>query len=150
MTIAHSMGMRQPTPEIDLYVASKVAVPANGGDVDIIIDCTPEGPTHQWAAKVRHVAPQGDNGHQWTRDDLDRIVGLAMNALGQGQSVLIHCNRGVSRSTCAAAAVLLAMGVTRSVNEAVTLCRHHERAPVKTAQASLCRWWDAHRQLQLI
>lgn len=143
--------MRQPHPEIELYVAGKASVPAIGGDMDDIIDCTSEGCRgHDHMSKVVHLPPTGNNDHQWELDDLDAIVELATGCLKQGRIVLIHCNRGVSRSTTAASAVLLALGLARNVDEAIEMARHHERVPVKTAQNSLCRWWDRRRQLRLI
>ena len=116
------MGMRQPHPELELYIAGKASVPACGGDVDDIIDCTPEGcRSHGHQAKVLHLPPTGGNDHQWEMTDLDDIVELAIGCLEKGRIVLIHCNRGVSRSTTAACAVLLALGKARNVPEAIEM-----------------------------
>lgn len=113
--------MRQPHPELELYITGKANVPACGGDVDDIIDCTPEGCRgHAHMAKVLHLPPTGGNDHQWEMTDLDDIVELVIGCLEKGRIVLIHCNRGVSRSTTAACAVLLALGKARNVPEAIS------------------------------
>ena len=38
-----------------------------------------------------------------------------------GRPVLIHCSRGVSRSTCAAAALMLILGRVESIDEGVKI-----------------------------
>jgi protein-tyrosine phosphatase len=121
-----------------------------GPFVDDIIDCTSEGSQHAHRSKVLHLPPTGTNSHQWEAADLNDIVDLAEGCLLKGRRVLIHCNRGVSRSTCAVAAVLLHMGHATTVQEAVAMARHEDRVPVKTAQASLTRWWADRQQMALV
>jgi protein-tyrosine phosphatase len=130
-------------------IAGKREVPAIGGAFDDIFDCTVEGESHEHQAKVLHVPPTDTHSHRWTEDDLDVISELVMGCLEQDRRVLIHCGRGVSRSTCAAAAVLLSMGRATEVEQAVEMVRDSKRAPVNTALASLKRWWANRRQLKL-
>lgn len=143
------MVLRQPLDILNLTIASEREVPTIGGQFDDIIDCTTEGSQHRYRDRVLHVPPSGSNSHKWAADDLDAIVELAEGCLEKGRNVLIHCGRGVSRSTCAAAAVLLHLGHARTVEDAVALTRHPDRQPVKTAVASLRTWWDARRQMEL-
>jgi len=142
--------MRQPIPDLGLYICGKDEVAAVGGAVQAIFDCTSEGASrHPHMGKVRHVPPSGKNDHHWSPKDLDLITDLVSGSIRSGSKVLIHCGRGVSRSTCAAAAVLLHMGRASSVTEAVALACHPDRQPVKTALASLNSWWAGRCQLPL-
>lgn len=131
-------------------VASERDAVRMAGLFDDIIDCTTEGAPHLCRDHVLHVPPTGKNSHDWTSDDLDTITELAEGCLLSGRKVLIHCGRGVSRSTCAAAAVLLVMGYAKTVEQAVNLTRDPDRVPVKTALASLSRWWADRHQLSLV
>ena len=136
--------MRNPIP--NLYVAAANEVRHIGGGFDIIIDCTSEGVVHQWTDRAVHCPPTGSNDHQWTEEDLDMIVGLVEDGLVENQRVLVHCNRGVSRSTTAVAAVLLALGEVRSAHAAVEMAKDPTRQPVGTSMASLTKWWAAKNQ----
>lgn len=141
--------MRQPLQDLPLMIAGKREVPAIGAQFDDIFDCTVEGLAHEHLNKVLHIPPTGTHTHRWEADDLDMIVELAEGCLDQGRRVLIHCGRGVSRSACAAAAVLLHMGKVAEVEEALALVKDATRMPVNTAQASLKRWWKDRRQMTL-
>ena len=141
--------MRHPHPDLQLMISGKAEVAQVGVAFDDIVDCTTEGVQHLWMPAVLHCPPTGKNDHNWTVEDLDTIVELVKGCLDQDRKVLIHCGRGVSRSTCAAAAVLLYLGKAQSVEEAVALTRHPERAPVKTALASLEAWWLTRRNPKL-
>jgi len=131
--------MRRPMP--NLMVASAREIASCGRWADDIFDCTPEGVDHPHRDKVLHLPPTGGNSHKWSPEDLDVIVELAEGCLDKNRRVIIHCGRGVSRSTCAAAAVLLHRGVTSDVDDAVARARNPERQPVATALASLRSWW---------
>ena len=141
--------MRQPNTTIELFICDQKEVVHFGGQFDDIIDCTTDGVTHAFTSKVCHVPPSGKNDHNWTVEDLDIITELVAGSLARGRRVLIHCGRGVSRSSCAAAAVLLHLGKSRTIEGAVGKARHPEREPVKTAVAGLKGWWASRQQGRL-
>ncbi len=143
--------MRRPVPHLSFMVANAKEVAKGGASFDQILDCTSEGVahTHPFGEYVTHTPPTGSNDHNWTSEDLDAIVKKVSQWLEEDQWVLIHCGRGVSRSTCAAAAVLLHLGEAKTVEQAVEMCRDPYRVPVKTALSSLRSWWNEKRQMEL-
>jgi rhodanese-related sulfurtransferase len=77
----------------------------------------------------------------------DRIVGEVAPRLRDGHRVLVHCRSGRSRSTTAAAAVLLDMGLAGTPDEAVRMVALGTgRPPDRRCTSSLREWWSARRQ----
>ena len=112
------------------------------------VDCCGRGGDRTNGIVVRPTA--GD--HLWAPVDLDRIVDAVVPRLRDGQRVLVHCKSGRSRSTTAAAAVLLVMGAAATPTEAVRMvARNAYRdgigdTPNRRCTASLDAWWAARRQ----
>lgn len=129
----------------NLWVSDIDSAEIIGDDVSLVIDCTGVGPTRGNGRTLSIVA----DGHRWDAESLTQIANLAGMRLEAGGDVLIHCNRGVSRSVCAAAAVLLWMGSAKSVDEAIDLVRWEDRRPATVTVGSLKRWWDAQKQMSL-
>jgi hypothetical protein len=115
--------------------------------VSKIIDCC--GKAKGRAGRVTVTPSAGD--HCWSPADLDRIVAEVSPVLQAGDRVLIHCNSGRSRSSTAAAAVLLAMGLatTPDVALAATTLESSRTTPHRRAVQSLRDWWATKRQAQL-
>lgn len=117
-----------------------------------VIDCC--GKAQGRAGRVTVTPSAGD--HCWAPADLDRIVAEVRPVLESGDQVLIHCNSGRSRSSTAAAAVLLAMGLVSNVDAALSatvldpatsgICR---TTPHRRAVQSLRDWWISKRQIQM-
>lgn len=106
--------------------------------MDLVVDCT--GVASPAKNKV-HIKPTGKNNHTWTITDLDRIVKLVNPYINAGKKVLIHCERGRSRSACAVAAVLLDRGVVHSVDDALIAVTHASKKPNSHTVKSLREWW---------
>lgn len=114
-----------------LWVSDQDSAHALGGDFALVVDCT------GWAR------PTGSTGHAWTPEDLDAIVARVAPLLKAGKPVLIHCRRGVSRSACAAAAVLLADGGAATVRGALAKTTFESKAPSSQSVGGLRKWWKA-------
>lgn len=132
--------LREITPSI--WIADAESALALRDEFGLVFDCTGEAPV---GGNVHHVRPSGSTGHAWTEDDLDWIVAKAELYLGRGQTLLFHCRRGVSRSPCAAAAVLLATGQARTVDGAVEMTAFPGTSPASQSVAGLRRWWKARQ-----
>lgn len=128
-----------------LWVSDAESAAIVGDDFSLVIDCTGYGPTVGNGRTLSVVA----NGHKWDAASLTQIANLASMRLDNGGNVLIHCNRGISRSVCAAAAVLIRMGTASTVTEAIGMARWSERSPASVTVGSLNRWADALRQQNL-
>lgn len=126
-----------------LWVSDAESVESVSPLMGVIIDCTGRAPT---ASNKIHARPTGVTGHSWTVADLDRVVEWATAYLDDGKRVLIHCNRGRSRSTCAAAAVLLAQGIVDTVPAALARTGIPGESPVATSVAGLRKWWEAKQE----
>lgn len=119
--------------------------------VGLVVDCCGRGGDRTNGIVVRPSA--GD--HRWAIADLDRIVGAVAPVLEAGGRVNIHCRSGRSRSTTAAAAVLLAMGRATNPDDAVrmvALNAHKDgvgEAPDRRCMTSLHEWWQSRRQTRL-
>jgi len=117
----------------------------------LVVDCCGRGGDRPNGIVVRPTA--GD--HLWAPADLDRIVDAVIPRLRDGQRVLVHCKSGRSRSTTAAAAVLLVMGAASTPTEAVRMVARNAYkdgigdTPNRRCTASLDAWWTARRQTAL-
>ena len=125
----------------DLWVSDQESARTIGDDFGCVIDCT--GKHWQYPNTV-NARPTGATNHTWTVDDLDRIVFIVTRMLEHGP-VLIHCRRGVSRSACAAAAVLLALGEAEGVATAIAKTRFEDQKISVNSMAGLKRWWAARQ-----
>jgi hypothetical protein len=114
-----------------LWVSDLESARTLGEDFALVVDCT------GWAR------PTGSTGHTWTPEDLDGIVSRVAPLLESGEPVLIHCRRGVSRSACAAAAVLLATGASDSVKGALARTAYEAKKPSSQSVGGLRKWWKA-------
>lgn len=123
-----------------LWIADAESALALRSEFEIVIDCTGEAPL---GGNVYHCRPTGATGHTWTEDDLDWIAQKGALYLGRGKNVLVHCRRGVSRSPCAAAAILLATGQAGSVDAALAMTTLPGTSPATQSVAGLRRWWKA-------
>lgn len=126
-----------------LWVSDAESADSAAPLMGIIIDCTGRAPS---ASNKIHARPTGVTGHSWTVEDLDRVVDWASAYLDEGKRVLIHCNRGRSRSTCAAAAVLLARGIVDTVPAALARTSMPGDPPVATSAVGLRKWWEAKQE----
>lgn len=117
----------------------------------LVVDCCGRGGDRSNGIVVRPSA--GD--HRWAIADLDRIVGAVVPLLRSGGRVNIHCRSGRSRSTTAAAAVLLDMGRATNPDDAVRMValNAHKNgigeSPDRRSMASLHEWWHSRRQTRL-
>lgn len=114
-----------------LWVSDQDSAHALRGDFALVVDCT------GWAR------PTGSTGHAWTPEDLDAIVGRVAPFREAGKPVLVHCRRGVSRSACAAAAVILATGEADTVNGALARTTFESKKPSSQSVGGLRKWWKA-------
>lgn len=132
--------LREVSP--GLWVSDIDSAGILGDDFALVIDCTGKAPP---ARNKVHARPTGSTGHSWTVEDLDGIVRLVEAHRAAGP-VLIHCRRGVSRSVCAAAAVLLATGVCSTVDGALIRTKFRGETPATQSVAGLRRWWRAREE----
>ena len=121
------------------------------GLMALVVDCCGRGGDRPNGIIVRPTA--GD--HLWAPADLDRIVAAVVPRLEARERVNIHCRSGRSRSTTAAAAVLLVMGYAKTPTDAVRLVARNAwkngvgDAPNRRCTASLDAWWEGRRQVAL-
>lgn len=125
----------------NLWVSDYASAQVIGEDFDLTVQCITDVLTFARGTKHLEVTPSGKTNHSWTEADLNRIVFHAIDTLGRQGSVLIYCNRGRSRSACAAAAVLLASGEASDVQEALKKVSHNGSRPATTSIGGLNRWW---------
>lgn len=126
-----------------LWVSDIESAAVVGADFDLVVDCTGEGPT-KGNGKTASLRPRGKTNHDWTEEQLTRIAKGVAKRIRKGETVLIHCRRGVSRSTVAAAAVLMRLGQAQTTREAVAKARWDGHNPASMSMGSLNRWWKAH------
>jgi len=109
----------------------------------LLMDCSGKG-----VKSPRRVSclPTGSTSHSWTVSDLNKIVARVKAHKGP---VVFHCHRGVSRSTCAAAAVLLDRGEALTVEEALAKTSHKVHTPATQSVSGLQKWWAARQQTAL-
>jgi protein-tyrosine phosphatase len=134
--------LREVAP--NLWVSDRASAAVVGEDYDLVIDCTGNGPT-KGNGRTASLCPEGRTNHDWTPRQLMKIAGGVSKHLADGETVLIHCQRGVSRSSVAAAAVLLRMGVASTVQEALVKTRWDGRQPASVTVGSLKRWWKVYQ-----
>lgn len=136
------------TPRPGLFVSGLKDSFRIGPEMDLVIDCCGRGGDRPNGIIARPSA--GD--HQWSVQDLDRIVGVAVPHLRAGHRVLVHCRSGRSRSTTAAAAVILAMDEADDLEGAVLRSSRPSMdgpcAPDRRCMTSL-RAWHIGRQSSL-
>jgi protein-tyrosine phosphatase len=128
------------TPRPDFIVCGLTDSFRVGPGVDLVVDCCGKGGVRPNGIIV--IPTAGD--HRWSNDDLDRIVGAVVPRLRAGHRVLIHCRSGRSRSTTAAAAVLMAMGESSDLDDAVRRSARNAGAdaPDRRSLVSLRAWWE--------
>lgn len=129
----------------NLWVGDADSAAIVGDDFSLVIDCTGVGPTRGNGRTLSYPA----NGHKWQAANLTQIANLAGMRLENGGTVLIHCNRGVSRSACAAAAVLLWIERAKTADEAIEMVKWSERRPASVTVGSLKDWWTDQKQESL-
>ena len=134
--------------DLDLFVSDRASAAIIGDDFSRVVSCIKDAPTAA-NCKTLVVCPSGKTAHIWEVGDLDQITTIVMMRLEVGGDVLIHCRSGVSRSTVAAAAVLLKMGHVDNVKEALKLASWEGRKPASQSVGSLKRWWAAQNQTSL-
>lgn len=133
--------LREVAPK--LWVSDIGSAGVVGEDFSLVIDCTGgQGPTNGNGRTVP-VRPTGRTNHAWSEADLNTIVGVVTMRLEAGGNVLIHCNRGVSRSACAAAAVLLWTEQAESLAGALDKVAVEGRRPNNHSVGGLRLWWEA-------
>jgi len=132
--------LREVAP--NLWVSDAESASVVGDDYDLVIDCTGNGPT-KGNGKTASMRPEGKTNHAWTPRQLMKIAGGVTKHLANGETVLIHCQRGVSRSACAAAAVLMYSGQASTVESALMKTAWDGRQPASVTVGSLKRWWKA-------
>jgi len=128
----------------NLWVADQQSAEVIGTDFDYTVNCTGELPL---GIGLNHdnVPPSGSTTHAWEPSDISEIVGHVVPRLKEGGTVLIYCKRGISRSTTAAAACLLAMGEAPTLEDALDQTRSLVRVPASQCVGGLKRWWASHR-----
>lgn len=134
-----------------LWVSDIESARIMGADFDLVIDCTGRGPTRGNGSTVS-VTPKGKSNHDWTEKQLTKLAEGIAKWIRKDKTVLIHCQRGVSRSSVVAAAVLLWMGLEITTARAIRRTRWSGRQPANQTVGSLKRWWAARglqRQQQL-
>lgn len=131
------------SPVSGLFVSGLADGLRFGHTVHLVVDCCGKGGDRPNAVFARPSA--GD--HRWSHGDLERIVGAVVPRLRAGHRVLIHCRSGRSRSTTAAAAVLLAMGESSDLDDAVRRSARNEGAdaPDRRSIVSLRAWWEGRQ-----
>jgi len=129
----------------NLWVSDQESAAVLGDDYDLVIDCTGRGPTRGNGHTVS-LLPSGRTNHSWAPDQLNTIVFLATVRLERGESILIHCRRGVSRSACAAAAVLLWLEEAKDAKDALSKVAFGDQRMSGHSTASLKRWWKAEEE----
>ncbi len=137
--------LRAPDPGVGvgLFVSGLIESRQVDHLMGLVVDCCGRGGDRQNGIIVKPSA--GD--HRWAPADLDRIVGEVAPRLRDGHRVLVHCRSGRSRSTTAAAAVLLDMGLAGTPDEAVRMVALGTgRPPDRRCTSSLREWWSARRQ----
>ena len=133
----------------NLWVSDIESAAIVGDDFALVVDCTGKA---RIGKNGIHARPTGATGHAWTVKDLDWITDLASTLVKDGRPVLVHCRRGVSRSPCAAAAVLLALGLAKNVDHALSKTKVFDTVPASQSVAGLRKWWKTvqdRRQLAL-
>lgn len=125
--------LREVSPNI--WVSDMESASIVGADFTLVIDCTGKG---QHRDNVVHLRPTGSTSHAWTVTDLDAVAQHALAAQGP---VLVHCRRGVSRSPCAAAAAILALGRAKTVDQALAMTKYQDATPASQSVAGLRKWW---------
>ncbi|NBQ99649.1 MAG: hypothetical protein EBT79_10735 [Actinobacteria bacterium] len=145
--------LRSPTPYINVRMFISGLDEAHQVDhmMGLVVDCCGRGGDRPNGIIARPTA----GNHRWAPADLDRIVREVSPRLRDGQRVLIHCRSGRSRSTTAAAAVLLDMGLANTPDEAVRMVALGAfrdgvgETPDRRCTTSLREWWEARRQTAL-
>lgn len=145
--------MRSPQLEtpIRLFIGDLEEAETVQNLMDLVVDCCGLGGDRDNGMAV---VPSAGN-HRWAGADLDRIVSAVRPRLMAGERVLLHCRSGRSRSTTAAAAILLAMGKAATVDQALRLCARNTHlqeggdAPDRRCAASLREWWHGRQQPRL-
>jgi len=139
--------LREVSP--DLWVSDRVSARMVGEDFALVVDCW--GKTKDAPNKM-HARPTGKTNHFWTVHDLVEIAKAAKPHLVAGRPVLIHCSRGVSRSTCAAAAVMMILGRVDTIDEGIAKARFDESRINSHSIGSARKFGkkvEARRQLKL-
>lgn len=140
--------LRSPDPDagVGLFVSGLTESRQVEHLMELVVDCCGRGGDRPNGIVARPSA--GD--HRWAPADLDRIVLEVAPRLRDGHRVLVHCRSGRSRSTTAAAAVLLDMGLAGTPDEAVRMVALGAgRPPDRRCTVSLREWWSARRQIPL-
>lgn len=143
--------LRNPTAEAvrNLFICNGEESQQVEGLVSLVVDCWGGGGKRKNGVIRRPRRP-----HRWSPEDLDQIVAEVRPRLEAGERVLIHCHSGRSRSTTAAAAVLLDMRVARNPIEAVEMVALGARIgeteePDRRCIVSLREWWEGRCQQRL-
>ena len=142
--------LREVLPNLWVSDADSASVISDTfGDIDLVLDCTGRDKPRRNLLNVR---PTGSTSHSWTVEDLDEIVHLVKAKRQFERKVLIHCQSGRSRSTCAAAAVLLALGLEKTVTRAIDRTKIPGTNVNTQSLGGLKKWWGAklrERQISL-
>jgi hypothetical protein len=134
--------LRQVAP--NLWVSDFVTGSILRSDFNLTIKCISEELPF-CRGDHRTIIPTGGTPHTWSPEDLDRITFHVRGALDLEKRVLIFCHKGRSRSACAAAAVLLEMGLAKDVPEAIKKVSRRTGRPAKSTVDSLRRWWKSKK-----
>jgi len=131
----------------NLWVSDAKSASVLAESADLVVDCrtSRRGDTPENVVKM---APSGKTNHSWLASDLDAIVQAVVPRLKDGQTVLIHCRRGRSRSVTAAAAVLVAAGRAKGYEDGVKMAKHPDFCPKSTCLGGLRDWLQSRGQLR--
>jgi len=130
-----------------LWVSDRDSAVRNANNVAVIIDCLGNTTYNGTPAKILRAQPTGRTRHRWTVADLDKVAGIITQVWEKhpGCRVLVHCKRGVSRSACAAAAILLAAGLVQSLEEAMEAVGVPGEQVSRHSLKGLQEWWAARQ-----
>lgn len=130
----------------NLWVADLDSAVTVQDSFGLIIDCEGGGSCKNSLV----MSPTGKTSHSWTARDLNQIISFALPALRNGKQVLLHCHRGVSRSACAAAAILIATGEAEILEDALAKVATSGRGPAVVTVSSLKGWFRDYRTFKLL
>ena len=128
----------------NLWVSDRDTAIENANDVAVIVDCLGDTCYGGTTAKILHIRPTGSTKHRWTVEDLDKITSI-IGKLWPAHRVLVHCKRGVSRSACAAAAILLAAGLVETIEGAMAVVEVPGEEVSGHSMKGLREWWAARK-----
>lgn len=130
-----------------LWISSAKEAGILSDSADLVVDCRTRD-RGDLPANAVQMCPSGKTNHSWEIKDLDAIVALVEPFLQENKTVLIHCQRGRSRSVTAAVAVLVAAGRAKGYEDGVKMARHPEFFPKQVCLGGLRNWLQSRNLLK--